>query len=130
MANTPTKSKENEFEGFDHNTDDKASENENSSTLTEGNINNCPKDSFSDLAERLDTLQSFFLSEISDIKAEIKNKCNQKTSKEISAGNDEKIKLLQNQILYSKDKCNCKSQFVNLILENIFKSDIPKVTSY
>ena len=62
--------------------------------------------------------------------AEIKNKCNQKTSKEISAGNDEKIKLLQNQILYSKDKCNCKSQFVNLILENIFKSDIPKVTSY
>ena len=94
-ANTPTKDQENEFNGFDHNTDNEASENENISKSTGENINNCPKDSFSVLAERLDTLQNFFLTEISDIKDEIKNKCNQKTSKEISIGNDEKIELLQ-----------------------------------
>ena len=83
-------------------------------------------ENFSVLTERLDTLQKFFLSEISDIKVEI----NQKTSKEISTGNDEKFELLQNQIIYLKEKCNSKSQLINLILENVFKNDIPKVTSY
>ena len=33
-ANTPTKDQENQFDSFDHNTDDEASENENSSTST------------------------------------------------------------------------------------------------
>ena len=91
----PNEESENEFDGFDHNTGNEASKNENSSTSTEENINDSPKDSFSVLAERLDTLQNFFLTEISDIKDEIKNKCNQTTSKEISIGNDEKIELLQ-----------------------------------
>ena len=55
-ANTPTKDQENQFDSFDHNTDDEASENENGSSSTEENINDSPKDSFSILAERLDTL--------------------------------------------------------------------------
>ena len=81
------------------------------------------------MAERLDTLQNFLLSEISDIKAEMKNKFNQMTSKQISAGNDEKAELLQNQIIYLREECNSKNQLINLILENVFKSDKPKVTS-
>ena len=93
LANTPTKDQENELDGFDPKTDDEGSEDENGSTSTEESINDSPKDSFSVLEERLDALQNFFLSKISDIKAEIKNKCNQKTSNEISAGNDEKIEL-------------------------------------
>ena len=59
----------------------------------------------------------------------MKNKCNQITSKEISAGN-EKIELLQNQISYLREECNSKNQLINILLENVFKSDIPKVTSY
>ena len=54
------------------NTDGETKENEKSFTLTNKNINDSPKDSFSVLVERLDTLQNFFQSEISDIKAEIK----------------------------------------------------------
>ena len=69
-------------------------------------------------------------SDISDINAEIKNSCNQKTSKYISAGNDQKIELLQNQIIYLRGGCNSKNQLINLILQNAFKSNIPKVTSY
>ena len=80
--------------------------------------------------ERLDPLQNFLLSEILDIKAEMKNKCNQMTSKEISAGNDEMIELLQNQIIYLRKQCNFKNQLINVILENVFKSDMPKVTCY
>ena len=98
-TNTPTKDQENQFDSFDNNTDDEASENENSSASTEENINDSPKDSFSILAGRLDTLQNFLLGEISDIKAEMENKYNQMISKEISAGNDKKIELLQNQII-------------------------------
>ena len=45
-ANTPTKDQENQFDSFDHNTDNEASENENTSTSTEENINDSPKDSF------------------------------------------------------------------------------------
>ena len=75
-------------------------------------------------------MQNFFLSEIANIKAKIKNNCNQKTSKEISSRNDEKIELLQNQIIYLREKCNSKNRLINLILENVFKSDISKVTSY
>ena len=67
---------------------DEASENENISTSTEESLSVSPKDSFSD------TGQNFFLSEISDINAEIKNNCNQETSKEICSGIDEKIELL------------------------------------
>ena len=80
--------------------------------------------------ERLDPLQNFLLSEIFDIKAEMKNKCNQMTSKEISAGNDEMIELLQNQIIYLRKQCNFKNQLINVILENVFKSDMPKVTCH
>ena len=54
------------------NTDGETKENEKSFTLTNKNINDSPQDSFSVLVERLDTLQNFFQSEISDIKAEIK----------------------------------------------------------
>lgn len=44
--NAPMKDQEKEFNGFDHNTDDGASENENSSTPTKENMNDNPKDSF------------------------------------------------------------------------------------
>ena len=61
-ANKPTKDQKNEFDSFDHNTDNEASENENSSISTKENTNDSPKDSFSNLVERLDSLQNFLLS--------------------------------------------------------------------
>ena len=93
---------------FDHNTDNETSEYKNVSTSTEEIISDNPKDSFWVLAERSDTLQNFFLSETSDIKTEIKNNCNQKIWKDMSAGNDEKMELLQNQIIYWREECNPK----------------------
>ena len=75
-TNTSIKDQENQFDSFD-NTDDEASENENSSTSTEENINDSPKDNFSILAGRLDNFQNSLLGEISNIKAEMENKCNQ-----------------------------------------------------
>ena len=55
------------------------------------------KDNLSVLADKLDTLQNFFLAEISDVKVEIKNKSLQKTIKENSIDSDRKIELLEKQ---------------------------------
>ena len=114
-ANSLTKDQINESDGFDHNTNDQASKNENISTSTEENTNDYPKDPFSVLMERLGTLQKFFLNEVSDIDAEVKNVCNQTTSKEISAGNDE--------VIYLKEGCNSKSKLRSMISEILFKSN-------
>ena len=126
---------ENEFDDFDHNTIDDTSENEYVSTSTEESISNW-KITFQLWRKDQIPLRNFFLCEISDIKAEIKSDCNWKTSKDIAACDDEKIELLQNQIIYLKEhgtilpwreKCNSKNQLINFTLENVFKSDIPKV---
>ena len=122
-ANALTKDQINESVGFEHNTNDQASKNENSSTSTEENKNDYPKDPFSVLMERLDTLQKFFLNEVSDIDAEIKNICNQTISKEISAGNDEETQPLQNQLIYLKEGCKSKSKLRSIISEILFKSN-------
>ena len=107
-TNAPTKDQENKFDDFDHNTNDETSKKENVSTSTEESINDSSKDKFSVLAETLDTLQNFFLSEISDIKAEIKNNC------------------FQRWIHWEREECNSKSQFINLILENVLRVRYPK----
>ena len=82
-ANTPTKDQENKFDDFDHNTNDETRKKKNVSISTEESISDNSKGGFSGLAERLDALQNFFRSEISDVKAKIKNNCNQKISKDI-----------------------------------------------
>ena len=82
-ANTPTKDQENKFDDFDHNTNDETRKKKNVSISTEESISDSSKGSFPGLAERLDALQNFFRSEISDVKAKIKNNCNQKISKDI-----------------------------------------------
>ena len=83
------------------------------------------------MTERLDTLQNFFLNEISNIKAEIKNNCKQKTSRDTSTANNEKVEFVQNQIIYLREEeRNSKIQLRNLILDNVVKSDISKDTSY
>ena len=58
-ASTTTKDQENDFDDFDHNTDEETSENETGSTFNEENISYSPKYNFSILAERLDTLRNF-----------------------------------------------------------------------
>ena len=52
------------------------------------------------------------------------------TVTEISAGNNEIIELLQNQIIYLSEECKSKNQLINLISENVFKNNIPIVTCY
>ena len=55
-ANTPTKDQENEFDDFNNNADNETSQNANVFTSTEESISDSPKDRFSVLTERLDTL--------------------------------------------------------------------------
>ena len=75
-------------------------------------------------------MQNFFLTEISDIRAEIKNKSPlQKTTIEHSIDSDGKIELLEKQTSFLREEYNSKNQLINLLLENLFKTDITKVSS-
>ena len=47
------------------------------------------------------------------------------TSKEKSAGNDEKIDLFQNQIIYLSEECNSRNQLISVILETFLKAIYP-----
>ena len=88
-----------------------------------------PKDNLSVLTDKLDTLQNLFLTEISDIKAETKNKSLQNVTKEDSIDSDGKNELLEKQINFLREECNSKNQLTNVLLEIIFKVDIPKICS-
>ena len=37
---------------------------------------------------------------------------------------------MENQIIHLREECNSKTLLINLILESVFKNNIPKVTSY
>ena len=88
-----------------------------------------PEDNLSVLTDKLDTLQKFFLTEISDIKAETKNKSLQNVTKEDSIDSDGKNELLEKQINFLREECDSKNQLTNVLLEIIFKIDIPKICS-
>lgn len=88
-----------------------------------------PEDNLSVLTDKLDTLQKFFLTEISDIKAETNNKSLQNVTKEDSIDSDGKNELLEKQINFLREECDSKNQLTNVLLEIIFKIDILKICS-
>ena len=69
------------------------------------------------------------MTEVSDIKAEIKNKFPlQKAPKENSVDIMETL-IFQKNINFLRKEYNSKNQLINLLLENVFKTDITKVSS-
>ena len=69
------------------------------------------------------------MTEVSDIKAEIKNRFPlQKTPKENSVDIMEKL-IFQKNLNFLRKEYNSKNQLINLLLENVFKTDITKVSS-
>ena len=69
------------------------------------------------------------MTEVSDIKAEIKNKFPlQKAPKENSVDIMEKL-IFQKNLNFLRKEYNSKNQLINLLLENVFKTDITKVSS-
>ena len=66
-----------------------------------------------------ETLQKFFLHEISDLRSEMKNihECNK--TNDSHAEFNKRMELMENQIHFLQDECNYKTKLINSLLENL-----------
>ena len=77
----------------------------------------------STFANRIETLQNFFLYEISDLRSEMKNmhKCNK--TNDSHAESNKRMELMENQINFLQEECNFKTKLKNSLLENLINHD-------
>ena len=84
------------------------------------------KDLIADISHKLENLQNFFIHELSDVRAEIKNitcsKIPDLTEKKLSNN----IDLLENQINFLKEECQNKNFITNMLLEQLFHTTTSK----
>ena len=71
-------------------------------------------------ANRIETLQSFFLYDVSDLRSEMKNipKCN--VTNDSHDGCNKRIELIENQINFLQEQRNSKTKLINSLVENLF----------
>ena len=79
-----------------------------------------PNEDTSALANRIETLQNFFLHEISDLKSEMKNmhECNKINDSHVEC--NKRMELIKNQTNVLQEECNFKTKLINSLLENLF----------
>ena len=82
-----------------------------------------PNEDTSALANRIETLQSFFLHEISDLRSEMKNmhECNKTNDSHVEC--NKRMELMENQINFLQEECNFKTKLINSLLENLFNHE-------
>ena len=84
------------------------------------------KDSIADILDKLENLQNFFIHELLDVRAEIKNvmcsKIPDLTENKLS--ND--INIFEKQINFSKEECHNKNLVINILLEHLFHTTTSK----
>ena len=75
------------------------------------------------LANRIETLQNFFLHEISDLRSEMKNmhECNKTNDSHVEC--NKRMELMENQINFLQEECNFKTKLINSLLENLFNHE-------
>ena len=79
-----------------------------------------PNEDTSALANRIETLQNFFLHEISDLRSEMKNmhECNKTNDSHVECNKGMELIKYQTNVL--QEECNFKTKLINSKLENLF----------
>ena len=79
-----------------------------------------PNEDTSALANRIETLQNFFLHEISDLRSEMKkmHECNKTNDSHVECNKG--MELIKNQTNVLQEECNFKTKLINSKLENLF----------
>ena len=79
-----------------------------------------PNEDKSASANRIETLQIFFLHEISDLRSEMKNmhECNKSNDSHVEC--NKRMELMENQINFLQEECNFNTKLMNFLLENLF----------
>ena len=75
------------------------------------------------LANRIETLQNFFLHEISDLRSEMKNmhECNKTNDSHVEC--NKRMELMENQINFLLEERNFKTKLINSLLESLFNHE-------
>ena len=84
------------------------------------------KESIADILDKLENLQNFFIHELLDVRAEIKNvmcsKIPDLTENKISNN----INIFEKQINFLKEECHNKNLVINILLEQLFHTTTSK----
>ena len=75
-----------------------------------------------DMSDKLENLQNFFIQEISDARAEIKNATRSKIPDLTENKLSDNIDFLEKQINFLKEECQNKSLIINILLEQLFQT--------
>ena len=84
------------------------------------------KDPIVDISDKLESLQNFFIHELSDVRAEIKNVTCRKIPDLTENKLSNNIDLLEKQISFLKEKCQNKNLIINVLLEQLFHINTSK----
>ena len=79
-----------------------------------------PNEDTSALANRIETLQNFFLHEISDLRSEMKkmHECNKTNNSHVEC--NKRMELMENLINFLQKECNFNTKLINSLLGNLF----------
>ena len=79
-----------------------------------------------DMSDKLENLQNFFIQEISDARAEIKNATRSKIPDLTENKLSNNIDFLEKQINFLKEECQNKNLIMNILLEQLFPTTTSK----
>ena len=85
------------------------------------------KDPIADISDKLENLQNFFIHELSDVRAEIKNVTCSKIPDLTENKLSNNIDLLEKQISFLKEECQNKNLIINILLEQLFHTNSSKL---
>ena len=81
------------------------------------------KDPIADTLDKLENLQNFFIYELSDVRAEIKNVTCSKIPDLIENKLSNNTDLLEKQISFMKEECQNKNLIINILLQHLFHAN-------
>ena len=81
------------------------------------------KDPIADILDKLENLQNFFIHELSEVRAEIKNVMYSKIPDLTKNKLSKNIDLLEKQISFLKEEYQNKTLIINILLEQLFRTN-------
>ena len=87
------------------------------------------EDRFSELEQRLDMLQNFFLKEISDLRREMKDLIRTTvTADTVQVSDVNEFSGVDENLKFLREECRNKDKIINILLENLFEREITNVS--
>ena len=121
MMITPTKDSQNN--------DDLIYDSDNSQASIDESYNPKNENQFSELEQRLDMLQNFFLKQISDLRREMKDLVRTTvTANTGQVSDDNEFSRVDENLKFLRNECRNKDKIINILLKNLFERENTNVS--